>query len=69
VQPGDLDFVGSPFVIDRSNCGELVVGADKDDEVYAWRAEDIAAGPIWELPLEPFDPEEAPSPSSPDRRH
>jgi hypothetical protein len=58
-QPEDLDFVGSPLVIDRSDCGELVIGADKDDDVYAWRADDIAAGPIWELPLEQFDPENA----------
>ena len=43
-------------MIDRSGCGKLIVGADKDDIVYAWRADDIGAGPIWELPLEAFDP-------------
>ena len=54
--PLDLDFVGSPVVFDRAGCGKLIVAADKDDIVYAWRADDIGAGPIWELPLETFDP-------------
>src|SRR4029079_1693489 len=53
--PDDLDFVGSPIVLDRASCGELVVGADKDDEVYAWHADDVGSGPLWELQLEPFD--------------
>src|SRR5262249_44698777 len=44
--PGDLDFVGSPVLLDRPGCGELVVGADKNDVVYAWRADAIADGPI-----------------------
>jgi hypothetical protein len=52
----DLDFVGSPVVFDRPGCGELVVGADKDNELYGWNADDVGAGPAWELPLEPFDP-------------
>jgi len=51
----DLDFVGSPVVFSRAGCGELVVAADKDDQVYAWRAGDVAAGPIWTLRLEPYD--------------
>ena len=54
--PDDLDFVGSPVVLDRAGCGELVVGADKDDELYAWDAGDVGAGPRWELQLEAFDP-------------
>ena len=54
--PLDLDFTGSPVVIDRAGCGKLIVGADKDNIVYAWRADDIGAGPIWELPLQAFDP-------------
>src|SRR5262249_31360801 len=49
-------FVGSPVVFDRDGCGELVVGADKDGVVYAWRADDVGAGPIWEVALEDFDP-------------
>jgi hypothetical protein len=53
--PGDLDFVGSPVVFDRPGCGELVVGADKNDVVYAWRADSIGDGPIWELGLQNFD--------------
>jgi hypothetical protein len=51
----DLDFAGSPVVIDRPGCGELVVAADKDDELYAWRANDIGDGPVWSVPLESFD--------------
>jgi outer membrane protein assembly factor BamB len=43
-------------VLDRAGCGELVVGADKDDDLYAWQADDVGGGPLWELPLEPFDP-------------
>jgi hypothetical protein len=53
--PADLDFVGSPVVFDRAGCGELVVGADKDDVAYAWHADDVGSGPIWELALEDFD--------------
>jgi PQQ-like domain len=53
--PADLDFVGSPVVFEHAGCGELVVGADKDDELYAWRADDIGNGPLWELQLEPYD--------------
>ena len=54
--PDDLDFVGSPVVFDRPGCGELVVGADKDDDVYAWNPDSIGAGPVWEIQLQPFDP-------------
>ena len=43
-------------MLDRPGCGELVVAADKNDEVYAWRATDLADGPIWSIPLESFDP-------------
>jgi hypothetical protein len=51
----DLDFSGSPVVIDRPGCGELVLAADKDDELYAWRSTNVAAGPIWTMALEQFD--------------
>jgi len=53
--PADLDFVGSPVVLERAGCGELVVGADKDDVLYAWQAGDVGSGPLWELALEDFD--------------
>jgi hypothetical protein len=53
--PDDLDFVGSPVVFDRPGCGELIVAADKNDNVYAWRGGAVDDGPIWELGLEPFD--------------
>jgi hypothetical protein len=54
--PQDLDFTGSPIVLDRPGCGELVVAADKDDMLYGWDADDVDSGPIWSLQLEPFDP-------------
>ena len=54
----DLDFVGSPVVFTRTGCGELVVAADKDDQIYAWRADNVNAGPIWQLRLEKYDPED-----------
>jgi hypothetical protein len=54
-QPLDLDFVGSPVVIDRPGCGELVVAQNKNAEVFAWRADDVSAGPLWTIELEPFD--------------
>ncbi len=51
----DLDLVGSPLVIDDSPCGSLLVQVDKDDTVYAWNADDISAGPVWEVPLQTYD--------------
>jgi outer membrane protein assembly factor BamB len=48
--PLDLDFVGSPLAI-TSRCGELVVVANKNGRVYAWRAEALPAGPIWSFRL------------------
>jgi hypothetical protein len=30
-------------VLDRAGCGELVVAADKDDDLYAWHADDVGA--------------------------
>jgi hypothetical protein len=56
-QPLDLDFVGSPVVVDRPGCGELVVGADKNAQVFAWRGADVGAGPLWTIDLERFDPD------------
>ena len=56
LKPLDLDMTGSPLVFTRKGCGELVVADDKDDIVYGWRAGNIAAGPIWELPLDTFNP-------------
>ena len=55
VKPLDLDLTGSPLVVTPKGCGELVVTQDKDDTIYGWRAADIAAGPIWELQLQPYD--------------
>ena len=55
-QPLDLDFVGSPVVFDRAGCGELVVAHDKNAQLFGWRADDLDAGPLWTIDLEPFDP-------------
>ena len=55
-QPLDLDFAGSPVVFDRAGCGELVVAHDKNAQLFGWRADDLDAGPLWTIDLEPFDP-------------
>jgi hypothetical protein len=34
-----------------------VVGADKNAQVFGWRADDVAAGPLWTVDLERFDPD------------
>jgi hypothetical protein len=52
---GDLDFIGSPVVIDPPGCGLLVVAAAKDNHVWAWRPGNLAAGPVWRIQLEPYD--------------
>ena len=51
----DLDFVGSPVVVDRPGCGKLIVAATKNAVVYAWRANAVDSGPIWRLKLETYD--------------
>jgi hypothetical protein len=55
-KPLDLDFAGSPVVFDRPGCGELAVAHDKNGQLFGWRADDLAAGPLWTLELERFDP-------------
>jgi hypothetical protein len=56
-QPLDLDFVGSPVVVDRPGCGRLVVGMNKNAQVFGWRADDLGRGPLWTVDLERFDPD------------
>jgi outer membrane protein assembly factor BamB len=56
-KPLDLDFVGSPVVADRPGCGPLVLGMDKNAQLFGWRADDLGRGPIWTIDLEPFDPD------------
>ncbi len=51
----DLDFVGSPVVVSRAGCGQLVAATDKDDTVYLWRASAIAAGPVAEIHLQTYN--------------
>jgi len=55
-EPLDLDFVGSPVLFDRAGCGELAVAQDKDGELFGWRADDLAAGPLWTIEVEQYDP-------------
>jgi hypothetical protein len=55
-QPLDLDFVGSPVVFERPDCGELVAAHDKNAQLFGWRANDLQAGPLWTIDLERFDP-------------
>ena len=50
----DLDFVGSPLLVDTPECGKLVIAATKNDTVYGWRQDDLAAGPLWTIPIEPY---------------
>ncbi len=57
-QPLDLDFVGSPVVVDRPGCGELVLAQDKNAQIFAWKAADVGGGPLWSLTLETFDPDD-----------
>jgi hypothetical protein len=51
----DLDFVGSPVIVNRPGCGQLIAATDKDDTVYLWRAGAIPAGPVAEVPLQTYD--------------
>jgi hypothetical protein len=55
-KPLDLDFAGSPVVFDRPGCGELVVAHNKNAQLFGWRADNVSAGPLWTVDLEPFDP-------------
>jgi hypothetical protein len=50
----DLDFVGSPLLVETPACGKLVVAATKNDTVYGWRQDAIDAGPIWTVPIESY---------------
>jgi putative pyrroloquinoline-quinone binding quinoprotein len=56
-KPLDLDFVGSPVVFDRPDCGELAVAQDKNAQLFGWRAGAVAGGPVWTVDLETFDPD------------
>jgi len=49
--PRDLDFSGSPLVVSRPGCGELFLAGNKNNVVYAWRADAVSAGPTWSLRL------------------
>jgi hypothetical protein len=51
----DADLVGSPVVFERAGCGELVAAMKKDGTLFAWRADDLAGGPLWHVEIERFD--------------
>ncbi len=51
----DLDFVGSPLLVgNTTSCGPLVVAATKNDTVYGWHENNLAAGWAWKVPIEPY---------------
>ena len=49
----DNGFVGSPVIVDPPGCGELVAAQTKSGAFLGWRADDLAAGPIWQLQVQP----------------
>jgi PQQ-like domain len=51
----DLDFVGSPIVLNRPGCGQLVAATDKDDTVYLWHTNAVSSGPVAEIAVEPYN--------------
>jgi outer membrane protein assembly factor BamB len=53
----DVDFVGSPVVANTARCGEIVAAEAKNGMFFAWKADDVAAGPAWSLALQKSDPE------------
>ncbi|HEX6761447.1 MAG TPA: PQQ-binding-like beta-propeller repeat protein [Gaiellaceae bacterium] len=50
----DLDFVGSPLLVDVTSCGPMVVAATKNDTVYGWRRDEVASGWAWKVAIEPY---------------
>jgi hypothetical protein len=54
--PNDLDFVGSPVVVNRPGCPEQVVALNKNGRLYAWRTKTIGAGPAWTIQVAPSNP-------------
>jgi hypothetical protein len=50
----DLDFVGSPLLVPGTSCGPMIVAATKNDTVYGWRRDSVAAGWAWKVAVEPY---------------
>ncbi len=50
----DLDFVGSPLLVPGTSCGPMVVAATKNDTVYGWKQDELAAGWAWKVAIEPY---------------
>ena len=52
----DNGFVGSPLLVDLPDCGELVAMQTKSGAFIGWKADDIGAGPLWQLQVQAPDP-------------
>ena len=49
----DNGFVGSPVPVEVPGCGELVAAQTKSGAFLGWHADNIAAGPVWQLQVQP----------------
>lgn len=52
----DNAFVGSPVVVEEGRCAGLVAAQTKSGVLFAWRADSVGAGPLWQLALQKADP-------------
>jgi outer membrane protein assembly factor BamB len=52
----DLDFTGSPLLVSKSGCGELVVAANKNGRLYVWHADAVGDGPLGAVTLHAATP-------------
>ncbi|HST25621.1 MAG TPA: PQQ-binding-like beta-propeller repeat protein, partial [Gaiellaceae bacterium] len=52
----DVDYVGSPVIVDTKDCGELVAAQAKNGMFFGWRADAVGSGPVWALKLQKADP-------------
>jgi outer membrane protein assembly factor BamB len=50
----DLDFAGSPLVVEAAGCGRLVVTQNKNGRLYAWQGGQLSRAPLWTLEVAPF---------------
>jgi outer membrane protein assembly factor BamB len=50
----DLDFAGSPLVVEATGCGRLVVTQNKNGHLYAWKSGQLSHGVLWTVEVEPF---------------
>ena len=50
----DLDFAGSPLVVEPTGCGRLVVTQNKNGRLYAWKSGQLFRGVLWSAEVEHF---------------